>query len=86
VDADTVAERGRSFIPDRPASAELYDLATDPGEKHNLLANPTEDHLRRSRLLEAELRRRVEERLGRAERTRLTPETLEGLKALGYVV
>jgi arylsulfatase A-like enzyme len=85
VDKDTVAERGRSFIPDRPASAELYDLAKDPREEHDLLAQPTEDPLRRSRLLEAELRRRVEERRGGAERTQLTPEALEGLRALGYI-
>jgi len=85
VDADTVAERGRSFIPDRPASAELYDLATDAGEKLNLLTDPSADRLRQARLLEARLRRRVDERRGRAERTQLTSETLEGLKALGYV-
>jgi arylsulfatase A-like enzyme len=85
VDADTVAERGRSFIPERPAAAELYDLTADPEERHNLLAAPAADRLRQARLLEAELRRRVDERRGRTERTQLAPETLEGLKALGYV-
>ena len=35
---DTVAERGRAFVPETPDRRRLFDLEGDPGEHHDLRA------------------------------------------------
>jgi len=60
---------------------ELYQLDDDPGERHNR-AGPSEESLRKAGL--AYLRRARAER-GEPRAASLDPETLERLKALGYV-
>jgi len=82
----SVREHGRAFLPAEPDAVELYDLRRDPGEKNNLLGpHSTAEANRLAALFEAELRRLSAERRGRAEAGQLAPETVEGLKALGYV-
>jgi arylsulfatase A-like enzyme len=84
LDAATVERAGRSQLPhDAPAS--LYDLELDPAEQADLLASPSDGDAReRAEAMTAELRRRLSV-VGRAEEADLSPETLEGLRALGYV-
>lgn len=66
---------------------ELYDLASDPGENHNLLANPTKDVVS----LMAGLRRELEAWASSADplpspyEQRKTDETREKLRSLGYI-
>ena len=84
LDPATVEETGRSHLPPNPPAA-LFDLLRDPHERLDLLASPTyEDTRRRAAEMEAELRRRLSV-VGRGEEGELSPEALEGLKALGYV-
>jgi arylsulfatase A-like enzyme len=79
------AERyGRSFIPERPRAAELYDLALDPHEKVNLLMDATDSAGRMAVALERVLRRALAVR-GTSGKSTLPVTTLEELKALGYV-
>ena len=82
-----VSRRGRSHVPerDRLAAVELYDLMADPGERRNLLRDPTPEIARLADRFDKELRRRAAEAPGRAEPTRLGEEALERLRALGYV-
>jgi arylsulfatase A-like enzyme len=61
---------------------ELFDLVRDPGETANLAASRTDEADRLSRLLAA-WRRRFER--GEGARDDTSPETLEALRALGYV-
>lgn len=84
LDAETVEKTGRSHLPpDSPAA--LFDLARDPHERLDLLSPPTDaDAVRRAEGMEAELRRRLAV-VGHGEEEPLSPEALEGLKALGYV-
>ncbi len=84
LDPITVEQTGRSHLPPDPPAA-LFDLLRDPHERLDLLASPTdEDTRRRAAEMEAELRRRLSV-VGRGEEGELSPEALEGLKALGYV-
>jgi arylsulfatase A-like enzyme len=84
LDAETVAQTGRSHLPSGLPES-LFDLARDPGERVDLLAPPAaEDADRRAREMTAELRRRLAV-VGHAEEGELSPEALEGLRALGYV-
>ncbi len=85
LDAKIVERHGRAFIPEHPATVELFDLETDPGEQQSLLGSPDAETIQLASRLDAELRRLVEQRAGRAERIWLDPETLEQIKALGYV-
>jgi arylsulfatase A-like enzyme len=65
----------------RAPRPELYDLATDPGEKRNLVPQSPDVAARLSAALDASLAR-----LGDAEsRRRPDPEAAERLRALGYV-
>ena len=84
-DPGQVAERGRAFVSSEPAATELYDLQGDPGERHSLLTAATTKTTRLAERLDAELRQVAGERRGKAGRTRLSPDTLERIKALGYV-
>jgi arylsulfatase A-like enzyme len=84
IDARSVQARGRSFIPPG-APAALFDLLRDPGERHDLLAGETDRDVRQRALaLSDELRHRLS-KVGRPETGLVSEETLEGLKALGYV-
>ena len=84
IDADTVAAKGRSFVPAEPP-ASLFDLLEDPGEERDLLAGPGEEATtRRAGTMEEELRRRLAV-VGRADETLLSPEAREALEALGYL-
>jgi arylsulfatase A-like enzyme len=82
-----VSRHGRSYVPPARAlaAAELYDLAADPGEGHDLLRRPTPATTRLAERFDAELRRRAAEDPGQAEPTRLSEEAVERLRALGYI-
>ena len=84
VAAETVQARGRGFVPpDAPVA--LFDLVRDPGEERDLMGGGTDEHhTERVRRMVEELRRHLTE-AGTAETGPLSPEALEGLKALGYV-
>lgn len=79
------AGQDRFAIPARPERVELYDLLDDPGEMRNLLSPPTPEALAVASRLDTRLRRVASERRGRPARSRLDPEALERLKALGYL-
>ena len=64
-------------------AAELYDLRADPGERINLLARGTQREL--AARYDAELRRAVAARTGRARRVPMDEGTVAELKALGYL-
>jgi arylsulfatase A-like enzyme len=84
IDAASVAENGRSYVPP-DAEPALYDLLEDPLERSDLLARPTTDEqTRRAAALCAELRDRLTT-VGRPEEGTLSPEAREGLEALGYL-
>ena len=65
----------------RPSDSELYNLADDPGELHNLL--PTQQD--QARRLFSELRSRKFLPDDRLEQGQMSPEDIERLKSLGYV-
>ena len=83
IPAPVVEARGRSFVPP-DAEASLFDLLRDPGERHDLLDAEDGPSARRARTMEEDLRRRLVV-VGTPETGSISPETLEGLKALGYV-
>jgi arylsulfatase A-like enzyme len=86
IDEPTVRARGRQFIPAQPQDRELYDLLDDPSERRNLLEDPGNPRaLTTAAELDAALRRMVPKQLGRTERAHLDAETVEKLKALGYL-
>jgi arylsulfatase A-like enzyme len=82
-----VSRRGRSWVapPGRLARTELYDITADPGERRNLLRDPTPEVRRLAKRFDAELRRRAAEAPGHAEKTHLGEEALQRLRALGYL-
>jgi arylsulfatase A-like enzyme len=82
-----VSRHGRSYVPapKRLAGVELYDLVADPGERRNLLRDPTPEMRRLAARFDAELRRRAAEAPGHAEATHLGEEALQRLRALGYL-
>ncbi|UCG31760.1 MAG: sulfatase [Phycisphaerales bacterium] len=87
LDADTVAQHGRSFMPKtlRLKDVELYDLRVDPAEKTNLLRfSPSLETAKLAATLEQHLRDFVAGAHGRADTVELDEETIENLKALGY--
>jgi arylsulfatase len=75
------ATRGRDSEP-RILREELYDLGTDPGERGRLPASPEAERLRRFALAYLVKARREAAGLHPVS---LDPQTLERLKALGYV-
>ena len=90
-----VERHGRRYLPATPAW-QLFDLASDPGERHNLLpprgrspatavhaGAPVPASLVEG--LDAELRRYVAQHFGATDTAALPAETVEKLKALGYV-
>ena len=76
---------GKLILP-RGGAPEFYDLATDPGERHNLAeaacAGPCREHLARLRRIDAELRPPA---LAEGAGARPAPEDVEDLRALGYL-
>jgi len=87
VDAETVKEHGRGFLPpDRPLAPELYDLEADPRERRNLLqGRPSRAISALAARFDRELRAHVASQEGRAEATNLDESTVEQLKGLGYM-
>ncbi len=85
IDPTHVETRGRTSIPARPSLTELYDLESDPGETENLLARRRLPTVSLVAGLDDLLRRHASQPAGQAQPTRLDTETLEGIKALGYV-
>jgi arylsulfatase A-like enzyme len=72
------------YRPKRPDANEIYDLASDPGEKRNLRAKPPEW----AEPLEAELKTRLAEPVPWGAATEVNVDDMEKgqLRALGYVV
>jgi arylsulfatase A-like enzyme len=69
---------------------ELYDLARDPGEQHNLLGDAASPHHPSAGEHLAALTRAIQERLARAQvkptrEAEVEAPTLEELRALGYI-
>jgi arylsulfatase A-like enzyme len=85
ISREQLTGHGRAFIPARPARVELYDLAADPAEHHDLLVRPTPEAERVAAQYDRELRRLVTERIGRADSGPLDSKTIRRLEALGYV-
>ena len=88
LDADTVAQHGRSYMPKtlRLKDVELYDLDIDSAEKTNLLRfSPSLKIAKLAATLERHLRDFVAEAHGRADTVELDEETVRNLKALGYL-
>jgi arylsulfatase A-like enzyme len=86
ISAADVAQHGRQYVPPEPAARELFDLREDPGERQNLLASPRAGQLAvLAEMLDERLRRHVASQHGQAEKVQLDQETVDKLKALGYV-
>jgi arylsulfatase A-like enzyme len=86
IDPQTLAARGRNFVPEFPASRELYDLRRDPAERRNLIAPGAPDPpVQLASRLDLALRAAVAKRIGATERAVIDDATVEKLKALGYV-
>jgi arylsulfatase A-like enzyme len=86
VDDATVAREGRQYVPEEPEIRWLFDLAKDPKETASVMAPPVSDAIaEEANLLHRMLRALVPRSLGATERTRLDGETIERLRALGYV-
>ena len=82
----TLQEHGRGYIPEQIIADELYDLQHDPAEKVNLLRPPPNAELARlAEPLEQHLREHVRVSGPAAEQVQLDAETIESLKALGYI-
>jgi arylsulfatase A-like enzyme len=84
-DARQVEKYGRASVPSDPVAVELYDLQKDPGERQNLLKAPSVEITRLAERLDAALRQVAAQGRGAAVPTRLSPEAVERIKALGYV-
>lgn len=86
LDAMTVTEHGRAYLPESPPRPELYDLAEDPGEKRNLLDGPHDERVAAiAAAFYRQLQAYIDENAGHAEPVELDEETYEKIKALGYV-
>jgi arylsulfatase A-like enzyme len=85
VDSQTVAAKGRHYLPEPPHHRELYDLVLDPAEKQNLLVVRPGSVRQVVSQLDKAMRGAVGRELGRTDRTAIDDETVERLRALGYV-
>jgi arylsulfatase A-like enzyme len=86
IGAADVAAHGRRYVPAEPAARELFDLKDDPGERINLLQSPRRSQLAvLAEMLDERLRRHVASQKGQADKVQLDQETIDKLKALGYV-
>jgi arylsulfatase A-like enzyme len=84
IDPSVVKEHGRAYVPDQVADRMLFDLASDPREQQNLLLAPgpvfgmgTE--------LDTALRKFAAIHSPETDVVELDEQTIERLKALGYV-
>jgi arylsulfatase A-like enzyme len=84
MDAEWVTANGRHALPEQPAGVELFDLGGDPRETVNL-ADADADRTERAAALQRQLREHHARDQGRPVRVQLDAETLEQLRALGYV-
>lgn len=81
-----VARHGRAGLPVALRARALFDRASDPREKRNLLAaDPSPETKATAARLEARLRRWAAAPPGSPEAVELDDETLERLRSLGYV-
>jgi len=86
ISAADVAQHGRRYVPPEPAARELFDLKDDPAERVNLLESPRRSQLAvLAEVLDERLRRHVASQRGQADKVQLDQETVDKLKALGYV-
>jgi arylsulfatase A-like enzyme len=84
IDAASVAERGRSFVPSN-AGRTLFDLLEDPDERRDLVEGAgADDQTERVAALDAELRELLAT-VGRPDKGQLSAEARDGLEALGYL-
>ena len=80
---EQVRAAGRARLPAVPLQTELYDLVADPGEATNLAQKA--DARAVAAPLDAALRKLVAARTGKAKAAPMSQESLEELRALGYV-
>jgi arylsulfatase A-like enzyme len=86
IDQETVEEHGREHLPEAPPRQELYDLESDPGERSNLLEEKSDTKIsEQAAMFHGLLRKHLADNLGAAEPVTLDQDTLEKLKALGYL-
>jgi arylsulfatase A-like enzyme len=86
IGAESVLSRGRAYIPASPEWRGLYDLEADPGETRNLLQGAVSaENARTAERLDRELRDHVAEQRPDSRPVSLDRETIERLRALGYV-
>ena len=86
IGAESVARRGRVFIPLAPEWRGLYDLEDDPGETVNLLEGPTRaEHETRVSELDRTLREHMAAQRPDSQTETIDPATVERLRQLGYV-
>lgn len=86
IDMSTVQHHGRTFMPEKPEKAELYDLQVDPAEHNNLLARDHDAEMADlAKVLEGRLRNHVNQRKAIKQSAKIDDKTLDQLRALGYV-
>lgn len=86
IGAESVAQRGRVFIPASPQWRGLYDLESDPEETVNLLEGPTKgEHETRASELDRALRDHMAAQRPDSRPEIIDPATVERLRQLGYV-
>jgi arylsulfatase A-like enzyme len=86
IGAESVLSRGRAHIPASPQWRGLYDLEADPGETHNLLEGSVRpEDARTAAKLDRELRDHIAAQRPDSRPVPLDRETIERLRALGYV-
>jgi arylsulfatase A-like enzyme len=88
VPASVASKHGRAYVPTPPETEMLFDMERDPKELRNLLApkpKPTPANAKEARAMLSDLRRVLAERVGAPEEGVIDAETIEQLKALGYI-
>lgn len=84
IDPSVVKEHGRAYVPDQVADRMLFDLANDPREQQNLLLAPG-PVLGLDTELDTALRHFAAIHSQETDVVELDEQTIERLKALGYV-
>ena len=74
-----------NFEGDTSGSEMLFDLVEDPGEQHNLVDSDPNTAAVHARLLDELMQRAASAEAFEVESTTLDAETIERLKALGYI-
>jgi arylsulfatase A-like enzyme len=83
---ETVEEHGRAFVPEVPRGRRLFDLASDPRELHDLLAEDAGADVEDIAAgLEKRLRAFASAAPGDVEEVELDSEAIDRLRAMGYV-